>query len=112
MKKIFLLIFCFLFSNYCFANSDYGAISNKRGYILQALDGGALGYICPKWALTDDDCRWYGQFVHFNFNHDFVDNQRFKIPQNYYFYANGVYKYTNRENKTKTVRNIELYEKH
>ena len=111
MKKIYLLIVCILLSNICFANSDYGIISNKRGYILQALEGGALGYICPKWALGNDDCL-YGQFVHFNFNHDFVDHQRFSIPRNYYFYADGVYKYTNTENQTKTVRNIELYQKY
>ncbi|MBR1943294.1 hypothetical protein IJ843_06125 [bacterium] len=52
MKKIFLLIVCILLSNICFANSDNRIISNKRGYILQALDDGALGYICPKWALV------------------------------------------------------------
>ena len=110
MKKIFLLIFCLLLSNICFANSDKGIISNKRGYILQSLDGGALGYICPKWALGDDDCK-SGQFVYFNFNNDFVDNQRFTIPNGYYFYADGVYRYTNRKNQIKTVRKIELYKK-
>lgn len=102
---------CMLLSNACFANSDNGYISNKRGLILQALDEGALGYICPKWALGDDDCRT-GKFVYFNFNNDFVDNQRFSIPRNYYFYADGVYKYLNRENQTKTVRKIELYSKY
>ena len=111
MKKIFILIVCFIISNQCFANSDYGNISNKRGYVLQSLDNGALGYICPKWALGDDDCR-AGQFVYFNFNLDFVDNQRFEIPRNYYFYADGVYRYINREEQTKTVRKIELYKKY
>ncbi len=91
-------------SSVCFAETEHGIITNKRG-----LDG-ALGYICPKLALDNDDCR-SGQFVYFNFNLDFVDNQRFSIPKNYYFYADGVYKYVNRENISKTVRKIELYSK-
>ena len=49
--------------------------------------------------------------MYFNFNFDFVDNQKFSIPKNYYFYADGVYKYVNRENISKTVRKIELYPK-
>lgn len=111
MKKIFFIILCLFLYNKCFAQTDNGFISNKRGYIFQALNNGALGYICPKWAITDDDCRC-GQFVYFNFNNDFVDNQRFTIPSNYCFYADGVYKYVNRENQTRTVRKIELYKKY
>ena len=111
MKKVLLVIFCMLLSNLCFARTDSDAISNKRGLVIQALEDGALGYICPKWALGEDDCR-SGQFVYFNFNHDFVDNQMFKIPRNYYFYADGVYKYINRENNSRTVRKVDLYSKY
>lgn len=111
MKKFILTIFCILLSNICFAQTSNGYISNRRGLIMQALDNGALGYICPKWALDDSDCS-SGQFVYFNFNNDFVDNQRFTVSKNYYLYANGVYKYINRENQTKTVRKIELYSKY
>ena len=103
-------MFCLFLPSVCFAQTEHGIITNKRGLVLQALDNGALGYICPKWALDNDDCR-SGQFVYFNFNLDFVDNQRFSIPKNYYFYADGVYKYVNRENISKTVRKIELYSK-
>lgn len=110
MKKFILIMCCLFLSSVSFAQTEHGAITNKRGLVLQALDNGALGYICPKWALDNDDCR-SGQFVYFNFNFDFVDNQRFSIPKNYYFYADGVYKYVNRENISKTVRKIELYPK-
>ena len=106
MKKIFLVVFCLLLANICFARD----ISNKRGLIFQALDSGALGYICPKWAICKDDCRM-GQFVYFDFNYDFVDGQMFNIPKNTYFYPSGVYKYTNREGITKTVRRIYLMSK-
>ena len=97
MKKFILTIFCILLSNICFAQTSNGYISNRRGLIMQALD--------------NSDCR-SGQFVYFNFNNDFVDNQRFTVSKNYYLYANGVYKYINRENQTKTVRKIELYSKY
>lgn len=109
MKKVYLTIVCVLLSlNVCFAKSEQGIISNKRIFILQALDGGALGYICPKWSLGDDDC-YAGQFVYFNFNYDFVDKQRFKIPRNYTLYADGVYKYVNIEGHSKTVRKVDIY---
>ena len=106
MKKFILTIICLLLTNMCFAK-DFGVIKNKRGLVLQALDGGALGYICPKWALDNGDCS-SGQFVYFDFNFDFVDNQRFNIPKNYYFYADGVYRYTNKDNIVNTVRRIHL----
>jgi len=65
----------------------------------------------PQWALGEDDC-CAEQFVYFNFNNDFADNQRFKIPKGSYFYADGIYKYVNRENQSKTVRKIDLYSKY
>ena len=102
---------CLLISNTCFAKNDYGYISNRRGLIFQALDDGALGYICPKWALDKEDCR-AGQFVYFNFNNDFVDNQKFSISKDYYFYAEGVYRYKNKDDIYKTVRKINLYSKY
>ena len=106
MKKFILIIICLLLVNICFAQ-DFGVIKNKRGLVFQALNNGALGYICPKWALDKEDCR-NGQFVYFDFNYDFVDNQKFTLPKNYYFYADGVYKYTNKENIIRTVRKIHL----
>lgn len=109
MKKLVLIIVCLLLSNICFAK-DFGAIKNKRGLIFQALENGALGYICPKWALDNNDCR-SGQFVYFDFNFDFVDNQKFSVPKNCYFYADGVYKYTNKDDIVKTVRKIRLLSK-
>ena len=109
MKKLILITLCLLLSNMCFAK-DYGVIKNKRGLVFQALDSGALGYICPKWALGDDDCK-AGQFVYFDFNYDFVDNQRFTLPKNYYFYADGVYKYTNKKDDIRTVRKVSLISK-
>lgn len=110
MKKFVLALICLLLSNICFARDINGIISNKRALIFQALDGGALGYICPKWALDSGDCR-EGQFVYFDFNYDFVDNQRFTLPKNYYFYADGVYKYTNKDNIYKTVRKVSIISK-
>lgn len=109
MKKIIQIIMCLLLSNMCFAK-DFGVIRNKRGLVFQALNDGALGYICPKWALGNDDCKC-GQFVYFDFNYDFVDNQRFTLPKNYYFYADGVYKYTNKENTVRTVRKVSIFSK-
>ena len=109
MKKLILITLCLLLSNMCFAK-DYGVIKNKRGLVIQALDSGALGYICPKWALDSSDC-WSGQFVYFDFNYDFVDNQRFTLPKDYYLYADGVYKYTNKDNIPKTVRKVGLISK-
>ena len=108
MKKIILTMLCLLLSTNCFAKTDRGIITNKRLYIVQALDNGALGYICPKWALDTSDCR-EGQFVYFNFNFDFVDKQRVKIPKGYYLYANGVYKYITREDQSATVRKVDIY---
>ena len=108
MKKVLLVLFCLLISNSCFASTDHGSISNKRIFIQQALDDGALGYICPKWSLDEDDCRM-GQFVYFNFNYDFVDKQRFKVPRKYTLYAHGVYKYVNLEGHSKTVRKVDIY---
>ena len=108
MKKVLLVLFCLLISNSCFASTDHGSISNKRIFIQQALDDGALGYICPKWSLDEDDCRM-GQFVYFNFNYDFVDMQRFKVPRKYTLYADGVYKYVNLEGYSKTVRKVDIY---
>lgn len=105
MKKFILIVFCIFFASSCFAND--GKITNRRGLILQALDGGALGYICPKYALDNEDCRM-GQLVYFDFNYDFVDGQRFNISKNEYFYPNGVYKYLNKDNIYKTVRKIEI----
>ena len=110
MQKFILVILILLFSNMCFADGVYGRISNKRGFILQVFDRGALGFICPKWALDSDDCR-QGQFVYFDFDLDFVDEQMFTLPKNYYFYADGVYKYTNKKNDIKTVRKISLISK-
>ena len=107
MKKFILVVICMLISNICFARDLNGVVKNKRGLVFQALDGGALGYVCPKWALNNDDCKC-GQFVYFDFNFDFVDNQRFTLPKNYYFYAEGVYKYTNKDNVMKTVRKVNL----
>ena len=109
MKKFVLIITCLLLSNICFAK-DFGVIKNKRALVFQALNDGALGYICPKWALSNGDCE-NGQFVYFDFNYDFVDNQRFTLPKNYYFYADGVYKYTNKENIVKTVRRVSIISK-
>ena len=109
MKKFVLIITCLLLSNICFAK-DFGVIKNKRALVFLALNDGALGYICPKWALSNGDCE-YGQFVYFDFNYDFVDNQRFTLPKNYYFYADGVYKYTNKENIVKTVRRVSIISK-
>ena len=108
MKKVLLVLFCLLISNSCFASTDHGSISNKRIFIQQALDDGALGYICPKWSLDEDDCRM-GQFVYFNFNYDFVDKQRFKVPRKFTLYADGVYKYVNLEGHSKTVRKVDIY---
>ena len=105
MKKIILFFVSILLVNYCFASD--GIIKNKRGLVFQALDEGALGYICPRWSLDSSDCK-SGQFVYFDFNYDFVDNQIFSIPDNYYFYANGIYRYTNKDNVYKTVRKISI----
>ena len=46
MKKFILIVFCIFFASSCFAND--GKITNKRGLILQALDGGALRIYLPK----------------------------------------------------------------
>ncbi len=107
MKKFILIILCLLLSNVCFAKDLNGVIKNKRGLVFQALNNGALGYICPKWALSNEDCR-SGQIVYFDFNFDFVDGQRFKLPKGYYFYGEGVYKYTTMKDVQKTVRKIHL----
>ena len=107
MKKIILIVIFLMLSNICFARDVNGVIKNKRGLVFQSLDNGALGYICPKWALDSNDCR-YGQLVYFDFNFDFVDNQRFTIPKNCYLYADGIYRYNNKDNIVKTVRRIHL----
>ena len=110
MKKIAIFFILILLSGVVFARELQGIISNKRGLVMQSLDDGALGYICPKYSVCKDDCRT-GQFVYFDFNFDFVDNQMFSIPKDYCFYANGVYKYFNKDGVQKTVRRVGLISK-
>ena len=96
-----------LLSGTCFSKDLY---TNRRGYVIQALENGALGYICPKWSLTADDC-YSGKFVYFDFNDNFVDNQLFHLPKNLYLQENGIYRYTNKDNVIKTVRKVQLISK-
>ena len=108
MKKILLFVLMVLLVNTCcFADEFNKVFSNKRIWIVQVYDTGALGYICPKWAITNDDCS-YGKFVYFDFNYHFVDNQRFTIPSNTYLYVTGVYKYNDTDNALHTVRKVDI----
>jgi len=108
MKKIILIVFCLLLTNTSFARDvNSGTISNKRCFILQALGNGALGYICPKSSLCENDCKM-GQFVYLDFDFDFVDNQMFHVPKGYCLYADGVYRYKNVEGQQRTVRKVKL----
>lgn len=108
MKKIILVVFCLFLANIGFArNINNGAISNGRCFIQQALGYGALGYICPKYSICKDDCRM-GQFVYFDFDFDFVDNQMYHVPKGYCLYADGVYRYENMKGQQRTVRKVKL----
>ena len=111
MKKFILVISCLLLTNLSLARDvNSGVISNRRCFIHQALGYGALGYICPKSSLCESDCRM-GQFVYFDFDFDFVDNQMFRVPKEYRLYADGIYRYTNVEGHQRTVRKVKLMSK-
>ena len=77
-------------------------------YNVLKRDGKIANFVMSNFAIR---VSYESGFVYFNFNYDFVDNQRFTLPKNYYFYADGVYKYTNKENTVKTVRKVSLISK-
>lgn len=90
-------MFCLFLSSVSFVQTEHGSITNKRGLVLQALDNGALGYICLKWALDNDAvildnlCILISILILLTTK----DSAFLKIN---YFYANGVYKHVNKEN--------------
>ena len=120
MKKVVLLLLAILLPNICFAENDEaaltknnsGVISNKRGLITSVRKEGAIGYICPKWSISKSDC-FSGKLVYFDidFNEDIIDFQRFTVPKDSVFYAEGSYTYKVKRHKQRTVRRIKLRKK-
>ena len=120
MKKFVLLLFAILLPNICFAKENIyvstknneGFISNKRALITDVRKDGAIGFICPKWAIYKNDCYSGAKvFFNINFNDDIIDYQRFDVPKGYCFYANGSYTYKVKRHIKHTIRSVELRKK-
>ena len=107
-----LLIVCIGIGAPSEAAKNRECLKENRVVILQALDNGALAFLCPRVFDTSpysniwDYCRVKGDLVYLSENHNYADSQRITLPRGYCFASGGVYKYTNREGHGKTVREI------
>ena len=118
MKKV-LCIFSIIIGlgifNTCFAEKNPACTSGSKILILQVLDEGALGHICPKvnWNYSDYKiaCKLDGRLVYLTPDNNYVDDQMVKIRRNECFAEIGTYKYLNKKDDIKTVRPIEIINK-
>lgn len=83
--------------------------------ILQVLNEGVLGYICPKVNWMYDNyktaCRLDGRLVYLTPVNNYVDEQMVKIKKNECFAEIGTFRYTNKKDDIKTVRAIKIINK-
>lgn len=118
MKKVVCILSIFIglgMFNACFAEKNPACTSGSKVLILQVLDEGALGYICPKtnWDYSDFRiaCKFDGKLVYLTQNNNYVDEQLVKLEKNECFSESGTYKYFNKEGDRKTVRAIDIINK-
>lgn len=118
MKKFLCIVnifICLELFNVCFAEKNPACTSGSKVLILQVLDEGALGYICPKtnWDYSDFRmaCKLDGRLVYLTQNNNYVDEQLIKLEKNECFSESGTYRYYNKNNDRKTVRAIDIINK-
>jgi hypothetical protein len=82
---------------------------------LQVLDHGVLAHLCPSYPSyyhrAFDACRVEGDLVYMPVkqqDNDYVDDEIVQLSSDKCFTADGVYKYTTRENIRKTVRKLKI----
>ena len=116
MKKfICLILFLLSFSvNVSFAKND-ACTSGSKLLVLQVLDDGVLGYICPRvnWDYSDfkTACRLDGKLVFLSPDYNYVDDQLIKLSRKECFAEVGTYRYINKKDYRKTVRAVEIIRK-
>lgn len=121
MKKcvylvVILLLFC---TNVSFANSNQACTNGSRLLVLQVLDNGVLGHICPSmfWNIVKEDpyfqtsCRIHGRLVFLFPDNNYVDDQLIKISRKECFAEVGTFQYTNKKDDRKTVRAVKIINK-
>lgn len=95
-----LLFLIILFNSSC---------AKKYYRILQAQDNGALGYICPYIDSLSYEC----QLAYFDNIESilYYDDLVFEVPSNLEATLIGIHKYTDMENKRRTVPHFSFIEK-
>ncbi len=118
MKKVVCILSIFIglgMFNVCFAEKNPACTSGSKILILQVLDEGALGFICPRvnWSYSNYEtaCKLDGRLVYLTPNNNYVDEQIVKIKRNECFAEIGTYRYMNKKDDIKTVRAIEIINK-
>ncbi len=111
MKKITLILLFLLSSSAVFAGGEpvgrnENCLGDQRLEVLQVLNDGILGHLCPAF----DDC-YKGDLVYMYVNHsqnDYVDNQIIELPDTQCFGKNGTYSYINKRDDRKTIRRVKI----
>lgn len=117
MKKlVYFVATLFLFSsNLSYANSNEACTDGSKFLVLQVLDNGVLGYICPRinWDSYDykTACRSNGRLVFLSPDNNYVDDQLVKISRKECFAEVGTFQYINKKDDRKTVRVVEIINK-
>ncbi len=118
MKKVVCILSIFIglgMFNVCFAEKNPACTSGSKILILQVLDEGALGFICPRvnWSYSNYEtaCKLDGRLVYLTQSNNYVDEQIVKIKRSECFAESGTYKYFNKEGDRKTVRAIDIINK-
>jgi hypothetical protein len=86
--------------------------------VMQVLDNGILAYLCQtnfqsNYSDVFEGCYISGDVVFMPLKksqNDFVDEQKFILPQDKCFIADGTYKYQTTDGRGKTVRKIRIIE--
>ena len=110
MKKILLLLFVSsLFSCTTITKDGKECFNTQSFEVLQGLEGGALAYECPWY---DNDCD-SNPLVHLTSpkDIDYYDEQKITSTSTTCWIQDGVYRYTTKNERKKTVPNLILIEK-
>ena len=85
--------------------------------VLQVLDDGILAYLCPTRKRSYQDNLWEnchnGDIVFMSVTrkaNDYVDNQKITLTKTQCFVRDGVFKYTRKDGREATIRNIKILE--
>jgi len=106
MKKLLLLLPIFLVTGCAslIGTHHSGCVGVHKFEIIQALDDGALAYVCTFW-----DEKWNRPVVFISQkNNNWYDKSIIRITDGYCPIYEGVYRYTNKDSVFKTVRKVEI----